>query len=108
MDNKKIYVVDLDNTLCITPKNNGYYQYKKAVPMKKRIKEINKLYFSGNRIIIDTARGCTSGFDWHPFTASQLKEWGVKYHILRSGVKFAGDFYIDDKGINSEDFFKCQ
>jgi len=25
---------------------------------------------------------------------------------LRTGVKFAADYYIDDKAINSEEFFK--
>ena len=30
---------------------------------------------------------------------------GLKFNSLRTGVKFGGDFFIDDKGINSEDFF---
>ena len=105
---KKIFVIDLDNTLCKTPKENGFYQYKKATPLRERINEVNFLYNSGNKIIIDTARGCNSGFDWHQFTESQLKDWGLKYHILRTGLKFGGDIYIDDKATNPEDFFTCQ
>ena len=35
----------------------------------------------------------------------QLKSWGVKFHTLRTGVKFGADLFIDDKGINDESFF---
>ena len=39
-------------------------------------------------------------------TYDQLTSWGLKFHELRAGVKFAADYYIDDKAINSEDFFR--
>ena len=32
-------------------------------------------------------------------------DFGLKFNELRAGVKFNADFFIDDKGINSEDFF---
>jgi len=31
--------------------------------------------------------------------------WGCKFHELHMG-KPSGDYYIDDKGINSNDFFR--
>jgi len=42
---------------------------------------------------------------FYELTANQLDEWGCKYHKLMLG-KPSGDFYIDDKGVNSNDFFR--
>ena len=33
------------------------------------------------------------------------KVLGVKFHTLRTGVKFGADLFIDGKGINDESFF---
>ena len=60
---------------------------------------------SGNKIIIVTARGCNSKRNWYEETYHQFVSWGLKFDILRTGVKFGADYYIDDKAINSEDFF---
>ena len=38
-------------------------------------------------------------------TEKQLKEWGCKYHELIMGKPHA-DLFIDDKGINSDEFFR--
>ena len=35
----------------------------------------------------------------------ELKEWGCKYHELIMGKPHA-DLFIDDKGINSDEFFR--
>ena len=43
--------------------------------------------------------------DWTELTEKQLESWGVKYHKIRAGTKFAADLYIDDKGKNALDFF---
>jgi len=96
-----IYVFDLDNTLCKTEENF----YDKAVPITKRIDKVNQLYDQGNTIIIETARGCVSGKNHFYYTLDQLKEWGLKFHTLRTGVKFNGDVFVDDRGINDKDFF---
>lgn len=102
-----IYVVDLDGTLCDTQRSEeGFWRYLEAKPFPERIEKINKLYDEGHTIIIETARGCTSGKDWYPDTFAQLKSFGLKFHQLRTGVKHGADFFIDDKGINAEDFFK--
>ena len=102
-----IYVIDLDGTLCDTKRNKvGYWDYIGAKPYLKRIKFVNKLYQEGHTIIIETARGCDSKKDWSDETSSQLKKWGLRFHKLRTGKKFAADLYIDDKAVNSVDFFK--
>jgi len=42
---------------------------------------------------------------FYEITKLQLKLWKCKYHELFLG-KPSGDFYIDDKGINSDEFFE--
>tara|TARA_B100000575_G_C23137302_1_gene661010 strand:- start:593 stop:886 length:294 start_codon:yes stop_codon:yes gene_type:complete len=96
-----IYVFDLDGTLCDT---KGTI-YEEATPIIDRIVRVNELYDEGHTIIIDTARGCGSGKNWFYFTVEQLKGWGLKFHTLRTGVKFGADVFVDDKGFNDKTFF---
>jgi hypothetical protein len=107
---RKVYVFDLDQTLCFIDKNdvNGDEEKPKFMfskPIKKRIEKVNKLHDDGNIIIIETARGFVSTEKWFYITLNQLRDWGVKFDTLRVGVKFAADYYIDDKGISDKDFF---
>jgi|TARA_B110000285_G_C15089028_1_gene597952 hydroxymethylpyrimidine pyrophosphatase-like HAD family hydrolase len=97
-----VYCFDLDGTLCNTDGNN----YKDSTPKKERIKIVNTLYEDGHTILIDTARGCVSGKNYFFFTMEQLKSWGVKFHTLRTGVKFGADIFVDDKGVKDQLFFK--
>jgi hypothetical protein len=97
-----IYCFDLDGTLC----TNTGGSYENATPFVERIGVVNKLYDSGNNIIIDTARGSTTGIDWFDLTKKQLEEWGVKYNSLYVGRKLHYDIIIDDKAINDLVFFK--
>jgi FMN phosphatase YigB (HAD superfamily) len=102
-----IYVFDLDNTLCDTQKkSDGNWDYINAKPFEDRIKKVNTLYDDGNYIIVETARGCISKKNWYEQTYNQLINFGLKFHELRTGVKFNADYFIDDKAINSETFFK--
>jgi len=41
---------------------------------------------------------------FYSLTKMQLDIWGCKYHELILG-KPSGDIYIDDKGMNANDFF---
>jgi histidinol phosphatase-like enzyme len=103
------YVFDIDGTICT--KTDG--DYEKAKPIENRIKKVNFLYDQGHKIILLTARGMgrsgnSASFAneaFYELTRQQLIRWGVKFHDLFLG-KPAGDFYIDDKGINDENFFR--
>lgn len=102
------YVFDIDGTICTNTSGN----YDKAIPFEERIKKINKLYDEGHYITLFTARGMGSTNNnqiiainkYYSFTEQQLKRWNVKYHSLILG-KPTADFYIDDKGVNDEQFF---
>ena len=96
----KIFV-DIDETIAVTPKDRDY---SKSIPYVDRINRINTLYEEGNYIVYWTARGTGTGIDWKEITESQLRQWGAKYHELRLG-KPVYDLFIDDKNINSEQFF---
>lgn len=94
------YIVDIDGTIC----TNTEGDYINAKPYKDRIKEINRLYEDGHHIVYWTARGANSGVDWSELTGWQLDRWGCKFHELRMG-KPAYDIWIDDKAVNSGDYF---
>ena len=96
------YVIDIDGTIC---KEVGEVIGRE--PYMDRIEKINKLYDNGHTIVYYTARGLKSGRGeqhYRPITEQQLKEWGVKYHEL-CFKGHNGDYFIDDRGINAEDFF---
>jgi cytidyltransferase-like protein len=95
------YCLDLDNTICITPKN----EYEKSTIIEKAKNLINKLYDNGNYIIINTARGASSGIDWTDFTKKQLTDWGVKYNELVTNKKPNADVFIDDKNMSIEEWY---
>tara|TARA_R110000824_G_scaffold22535_4_gene82389 strand:+ start:956 stop:1276 length:321 start_codon:yes stop_codon:yes gene_type:complete len=104
-----IFVFDIDGTVCSN--TNGNYGF--AVPYLDRIEKINELYDEGHTIIFQTARGMgrsnnSAKFakeNFYKMTKSQLEGWKIKFHQLFLG-KPAGDKYIDDKGMNDNDFFK--
>jgi hypothetical protein len=93
--------VDIDNTIFKTEGTD----YTKSKPILERIDAINNLHEQGNEIIYWTARGTGSGIDWSEVTKKQFKQFNVKYTSLKFG-KPVYDLFIDDKNINSEEFFK--
>lgn len=97
----KTYVVDIDGTICETI-NGNYFGSK---PIKERIKQLNKLFDEGNKIIYYTARGYVTRIKWRELTERQLKEWGVRYTVLVDGKPY-GDIYIDDHNVLINEFFK--
>lgn len=104
---KLTYVIDLDHTLCDTKrKKDGNWDYLGAKPYLERIAKVNKLYEEGHIIIIETARGSVSKRDWYDSTFNQLQSWGLKFNKLRTGTKFAADYYVDDKAVDAEIFFE--
>ena len=101
-----IYIVDIDETICITPGDaHKARDYTEAKPLLKNIEKINKLYENDNKIIYWTARGTVTGIDWTEVTKNQLDSWGAKYHEINLG-KPNYDVCICDKAINSRVFFQ--
>ena len=111
----KRYCIDIDGTICSPTVGRDYH---KAEPWQDRIKVLNKLYDEGHYIIYFTARAMGRFADQPHSVASvkakevlfeltkqQLEEWGVKYNELIMGKPHA-DYFIDDKGVKDEDFFK--
>ena len=90
-----IYCFDIDGTLC----TNTDGEYQEAEPYPDMIGKINALYDAGDQIILYTARGSSTGIDWHELTKDQLCRWGVKYYALHFGKPHA-DVYIDDKAMD--------
>tara|TARA_B100000029_G_scaffold339406_1_gene331620 strand:+ start:158 stop:862 length:705 start_codon:yes stop_codon:yes gene_type:complete len=81
--------------------------YLEATPFPFMVEQVNRLFDEGHKIIIMTARGRGSGIDWTQLTIKQLDMWGVKYHELEPMFhKPTADIFIDDKGINSEEWKK--
>ena len=102
----KVFIVDIDGTICTQNHfKNGSRDYTQAKPLKERIKKINNLFKEGNEIHYWTARGSLTGINHLELTKNQLKEWGCHYTSLRVGDKPHYDLWIDDKAINSEEYF---
>ena len=93
--NGKIICVDLYGTLCTDTSGD----YVLAEPITENISKLNKLYDEGYTIIIDSARGSTTGIDWLPMTIEQLDMWGCKYDELYVGQKLPYDVIVDDKAV---------
>ena len=104
------YCFDIDGTICDTPNDeNGKPDYYNATPIPFMVQRINDLYDEGNYIILMTARGRGSGVDRSDITQQQLKDWHVKYHELEPMFhKPNADIFIDDKGIDVEEWKKSQ
>jgi len=103
------YCFDLDGTICDTPLRQEDLKpgYLESTPFPFMVDQVNRLYDEGNYIIIMTARGRESGIDWTELTIEQLDRWGVKYHELEPMFhKPTADVFIDDKGINVEEWKK--
>lgn len=98
--NNRTIAFDLDGTLCSVA--NGAYE--NALPFPERIRHVNELRLQGNRIIIFTARGTTTGKDLRQLTEMQLKDWGVSYDELLFG-KPHFDLLVDDKAVSEIQYF---
>ena len=99
-----IIYVDIDNTICYYDNINNI-NYSDSKPYIERIKKINELFNENNTIIYLTARGTKTDINWFEITLEQLNKWNCKFNELRMN-KPVYDLFIDDKNINSEDYFK--
>lgn len=108
-----IYVIDLDDTICFPDhsKTDTYSKYTLAKPNEKMIERIRRLKNDGCTIIIHSARRMLTHKgnieaiekDVGSVTRQWLTEHAVPYDELIFGKPY-GDFYIDDKAVNLNDF----
>jgi len=104
------YCFDIDGTLCHTPNDTkGKPDYENAQPFPFMVEQVNRLYDEGNYIIMQTARGKSSGIDHTDLTEKQLGDWGYKYHeLFPMFSKPTADIFIDDKGVNAIEWLSQQ
>jgi len=90
----KIYLIDVDKTLC---KEVCFTSEEclKATPIKEAIDKVNSIM---GFIIIYTAR--TDKL--MEATIKWLKKVGVSYHAI-SNIKIPGDYYVDDNSLKIKD-----
>ena len=74
----KVFLIDIDGTICEDIKNEESYLYPKAKPIEGSKEIINKWYSEGNVITFFTARESKD----REVTENWLKEHGFKYHGL--------------------------
>ena len=101
------YCFDIDGTICNTPCNpDGHgMRYEESTPFPDMVDKINQLYDDGHYIILMTARGRGSGKDWTELTTKQVQDWGLKFHEIEPMFhKPNADIFVDDKGINVEEW----
>ena len=100
----EVYTIDIDGTLCDEEPVRQYERHKPTIEKHfAMIAKINKHYDEGDLIKIFTARGSSSGKDWRDLTEKQLKDWGVKYHVLIMG-KPSSDWFVDDRNMSIKEF----
>ena len=119
---QKTFVFDLDGTILTrAPLINGKPDYHQTTVKDKMVLIGQDIRRRGHRIVIHTARGMRSiglaadvaGEDpasacraaWGNFVMKQLDEAGFPWDELIFG-KPAGDWYIDDKGIEALEFME--
>jgi len=104
------YCFDIDGTLCHTPNDTkGKPDYENAQPFPFMVEQVNRLYDEGNYIIMQTARGKSSGIDHTDLTKKQLSDWGYKYHeLFPMFSKPTADIFIDDRGVNAIEWLSQQ
>ena len=88
----KTIIFDIDNTICTEEKIGEKYLAKQ---FENIVELINKLYYSGNIIILYTSRNWCD----YKITKKWLKENNVNHSELMCG-KPIYDMWIDDKSFN--------
>lgn len=102
-------IMDLDGTICEA--THGGDEYFTAKPKLDVINRMRLLKATGHSIVIYTARGMNKFSnniqrierEYRQRTEWWLREYQVPYDQLLFG-KPAGDVYVDDKGMNPDEF----
>ena len=87
---KKIFIVDIDGTMCEDVRNEeGIEKMEEAKPFLDSIETINKLFDEGNYICFFTSRT----EEHREVTENWLKKQGVKHHkIIFNKPRKTGEF----------------
>lgn len=106
MDPKRIFIVDIDGTICEHVDNEeGQEKMRDAKPFGESIAMVNRLYDEGHYICFFTART-----DEHrEATEDWLKQHGVKYHRVifnkpRKSAPFVEYHFVDDAHVRATTF----
>jgi CMP-N,N'-diacetyllegionaminic acid synthase len=91
------FVIDIDGV--IAEERSNHLEYSKCVPKKDVIDCVNKLFNSGNYIILFTSRFEVD----KQVTMTWLEKNNVLYNELILG-KPRADFYIDDRAMRPNEF----
>jgi hypothetical protein len=75
---KRVYLFDIDGTICTDIKNEDSHLYESAEPIDGAKEEINRLYDEGNKIVFFTARE----YKDKGITLKWLWNHGFKFHDL--------------------------
>lgn len=75
---KRVYLIDIDGTICDDIRNEESHLYPTAKPFEGSKEEINKLYDEGNKIVFFTARENKD----REITIEWLNNNGFKYNDL--------------------------
>jgi len=78
MENKKVYLIDIDGTVCDDIKNENSHLYSTAKPYTNSRETLNKWYEEGHIITFFTARESKD----REVTEKWLNDNGFKYHGL--------------------------
>jgi hypothetical protein len=96
---KRIYLIDIDGTICEDIKNEDSHLFKEAKLYEGSKDIINKLYEGGNKIVFFTARE----YKDKGVTLSWLWKNGFKFHDLITDKPRCGDdeeyVWIDNKPV---------
>lgn len=100
-DVQKLFLIDIDGTICDDIKNEDSHLYENANVFPKALEIINKWYDEGNVITFFTARESKD----REITEQWLKKHGFKYHGLVMDKPRIGDnqeyVWIDNKKVRA-------
>lgn len=106
MESRKIFLIDIDGTICEDVKNEeGEEKMKKAKPFEESIRAVNRLYDEGHYICLFTSRK----EEHRKVTEMWLKKHGVKYHQIifnkpRKTGRYVEYHWIDNVKVRATTF----
>lgn len=112
---KCTFVIDIDDTICVTEKKPGtdQFDYANSKPINRVILRIRALKDEGHRIVLFTARGMRTyngdieQINQHvrPTLEDWLARHGVLYDQLIMSKPWGPNvYYVDDKALSPSDF----